>query len=89
MLGRAVDAVREGGQVVVIDLFRGPNRPNQTECLEALRLEIDTNEGRMRTLAEAKTRMEAVGIEEIQFSFLVASRINLGLMVGVKRLNQS
>ena len=83
LLKRSTSAAKPGGRVVVIDLFRGPGRPNLAECVEALRLELATESGRMRTLEETQQRLAEAGLREIQFTFLPASQINMGMAVGV------
>jgi ubiquinone/menaquinone biosynthesis C-methylase UbiE len=84
LLAKAVDAAAAGGRVVVIDEFRAPGRPNLAESLGALQLELGTTSGRMRTLEEAKTQLESHQLQQVQFTFLAASRAGLGLAVGVK-----
>lgn len=84
LLARAVDAALPGGRVVVIDQFRGPTRPDVVESVEALKLVLDTSAGRIRTLEESQLQMEQKGLTDIQFTFLAASRVHLGLAVGVK-----
>ena len=83
VLARTADAVRPGGRVAVIDLFRVPSRKNLTETIEALRLQIGTPGGRMRTLSEGEQMMAAAGLESVQFTFLPISRSGLGMCVGV------
>lgn len=83
-LGRAVDIVKPGGRVVVIDLFRGPNQPTLAESVAALRLHLGTCGGRVRTLDESKSLLRSAGLEDIQFTFLAADRSGLGLAVGRK-----
>jgi ubiquinone/menaquinone biosynthesis C-methylase UbiE len=84
LLGRAIAAAKPGGRIVIIDLFRGPTKPNLAESLEALKLEIDTRDGQMRSLEETQKQLKALGLERVQFTFLAASRVNMGLAVGVK-----
>jgi hypothetical protein len=84
LLRRGVAAVKPAGRLAMIDLFRGPTRPNVAEAFEALKLELDTRQGKMRTLEESQAALTEAGLQRIQFSFLAASRINLGLMVGQK-----
>jgi 2-polyprenyl-3-methyl-5-hydroxy-6-metoxy-1,4-benzoquinol methylase len=84
LMARAVAAVRPGGRVVVIDQFRLPSKPNLSETIEALKLNLETKEGYMRNLEEGKNLFAGAGLGLVQFSFLAASRTNLGLMVGVK-----
>lgn len=84
LLGNAAAATKVGGRVVVIDLFRGRTRPDLAEGIEALKLELGTRAGRMRTLREVQAGLMEVGLERIQATFLPASRVNLGLAVGVR-----
>ncbi|TWU34208.1 class I SAM-dependent methyltransferase [Novipirellula artificiosorum] len=84
LLEKAVSAIRPGGRLVVIDLFRGPTKPSLAESVEALKLELDTPAGGMKTLKEAEAMLGSAGLGQIQFSFLVASRIHLGMMVAVR-----
>lgn len=82
MLGAAAAATRRGGRVVVIDVFRGENKPTLTESIGALKLALGTSEGRFRTLREAQQMFLAAELSEIQFTYLAASREHLGMMVG-------
>ena len=84
MLDKAASACKSGGRVVVIDPFRGPNKPDLAEAIEALRLNLQTQGGRMRSLDEIQQLMSAAGFAQIQFTFLAASQAKLGLAVGVK-----
>jgi 2-polyprenyl-3-methyl-5-hydroxy-6-metoxy-1,4-benzoquinol methylase len=84
LMARAVAAVRPGGRVVVIDQFRLPSKPNLSETIEALKLNLETKQGYMRSLEDGKDLFAGAGLGLVQFSFLAASRTNLGLMVGVK-----
>ena len=85
VLGRAYGTLRQGGTLVVIDSFRGPNRPSLSESLETLRLQVQTQNGSVPDLETAQSRVEKAGFESVQFTFIAASRIGLGLMTGVKR----
>jgi len=84
LLVRAVTAAKAGGRMVVIDLFRGPTKANLAESVEALKLELDTREGKIRSLQDAQALLESLGLQRVQFTFLAASRVNLGLAVGFK-----
>ncbi|TWU55651.1 class I SAM-dependent methyltransferase [Rubripirellula reticaptiva] len=83
-LAKAAASAKSGGRVVVIDPFRGPAKPNLAECVEALRIDLGTRGGRMRSLDEAQADMHGAGLQRIQFTFLAASQVNLGLAVGTK-----
>ena len=84
LLQQATTALVPGGRLVVIDLFRGPTKPRLSETIEALRLHLATQHGRMKTIKELQEQLEQLGLGSVQFSFLAASRINLGLMVAFK-----
>ncbi|MCC9643556.1 methyltransferase domain-containing protein [Rhodopirellula sp. JC740] len=84
MLQRAVSATKSGGRVIVIDSFEGPHRPTLAESIEALRIGIETEGGAVPPLKDAEERMKEAGLESIQFTFIAASRMGLGLMTGFK-----
>lgn len=84
VLGRAIGALKVGGKLVVIDSFRGPNRPSLAESLETLRMQVQTTSGEVPALTDAQARMEKAGYGNVQFTFIAASRIGLGLMIGTK-----
>ncbi len=83
LLRFAAGLARPGGRVVVIDLFRVPAKPSLAETVEALRLDVETEAGRVWDLKESSERAVAAGLTNVQFTFLAASRINLGMLVGV------
>lgn len=89
LLAKAVAAAEPGGRVVVIDEFRSPGRPNLAESLSALKLELETRGGRMRSLEETKQQLTRHALENVQFTFLAASRVGLGLAVGVRAVLKS
>ncbi len=82
LLRRSLPALKPGGKLVVIDLFRSPAKPNLCEAVEALKFDLLTPHGRMRKLEESKATLDRVGLANIQFTYLANSRVNLGLMVG-------
>ena len=84
VLARAIAALNAGGKLVVIDSFRGPNRPSLAESLETLRMQVQTTSGEVPALTDAQARMEKAGFGNVQFTFIAASRIGLGLMIGTK-----
>ena len=84
MLEKAVAATASGGRVAVIDLFRGPTQANLTETLEALKLDLGTQAGRMPGLEEIQQQLADAGLTKVQFTFLAASRANMGMAVGEK-----
>ncbi len=70
--------------MVVIDVFRSPTKPNLAEAIEALRLDLETRGGRVRSLEETQKLLGEAGLTGIQFTFLAASHVNLGMAIGVK-----
>ena len=84
LLKQAVSALAPGGRLVIIDLFRGPTKPRLSETIEALRLHLATVQGRMKTIREAQSQLEELGLQSVQFTFLAASRVNLGMLVARK-----
>ncbi len=84
LLNQAIKALRPGGRLIVIDLFRGPAKPRLAETVEALRLQLSTSEGRMKTIEESQANMKSLGLTSIQFTFIAASRVNLGMVVAQK-----
>ncbi|WP_404305079.1 class I SAM-dependent methyltransferase [Neorhodopirellula lusitana] len=85
VLARAYAALRQDGTLVVIDSFGGPNQPSLAESLEVLRVQVQTEYGAVPKLPIAQARMAKAGYENVQFTFIAASRLGLGLMTGVKR----
>ena len=84
LLQRAISAARPGARVVVIDLFSGPAKPTLAETIEALRLELGTRAGHVRSLEQIQQLMVDQGLRAVQFAFLEASKENLGMAVGTK-----
>ncbi|MEM6777617.1 MAG: methyltransferase domain-containing protein [Planctomycetota bacterium] len=84
VLARLVNSVSVGGKVVVIDSFVGPHTPTLAESLEPLRLAVESPTAQVPTIEEAETRMRSAGLDHIQFTYIAASRIGLGMMIGAK-----
>ena len=78
LLSKAIKALKFGGKLVVIDLFRGPAKPDMSECVEALKLELGTQHGSMRTLEAIQTELTELGLENAQVTFMPDSRVNMG-----------
>ncbi|MEM6978628.1 MAG: class I SAM-dependent methyltransferase [Planctomycetota bacterium] len=84
ILSRLTRTVRSGGRVVVIDSFAGPHAPTLAESLEPLRLAVEAPGASIPSITEAESRFKAVGIQSVAFTYIAASRIGLGMMVGTK-----
>lgn len=88
LLANAIKSLKFGGKLVVIDLFRGPAKPDMGECVEALKLELGTQHGSMRTLEAIQTELTDLGLENVQVTFMADSRVNMGLAVAKRPLEQ-
>ena len=87
LIDRAITSLHPGGRLVLIDLFRGPTKPRLSETIEALRVHVGTGgggHGKMQSADELKTLLRQRGLVDIRFSFIAASRVNLGMMVATK-----
>ena len=84
LIERTINSVKPGGRLAVIDLFRGPTRPNFAEAIEALRLQLETRGGYMRTLEEIQQLLGETGLTDVQFAFIADSKVNLGIAVGTR-----
>ena len=84
LLRKAASAAAPSGRVVVVDLFRGPADPSLAESLEALKLDLETRGGYIRSLEGIQQNLVESGLGNVQFTYLAASRINLGMAVGQK-----
>lgn len=82
LASRAVKAIRPGGRLVVIDLFRGPTRPNLADAVEGLKVNLSTRGGRILSIDETKEMFDSLGLQRVQFAFLAASKVSLGMAVG-------
>lgn len=82
---RVRGALRGGGEVAVIDLFRAPSGPNFTESVEALRLALKTPAGGIRDAEAMRKLLMHNGFSACQFAFLAASRQGYGLLVAAKK----
>lgn len=88
LIDLAMAAVKPGGRVAVIDLFRGPTKPNLTESMEALRLNLGSQGGHIRSLEEIQQLLVDRGLQGVQFAFIAASKANMGLAIGEKPASQ-
>ena len=89
LLSKAIKALKFGGKLVVIDLFRGPAKPDMSECVEALKLKLGTQHGSMRTLEAIQTELAEHGLENAQVTFMPDSRVNMGMAVASRPSEQS
>jgi ubiquinone/menaquinone biosynthesis C-methylase UbiE len=85
MIRRIGKALKPGGELVVIDLFRGPNAPGVNESIESLRLALQTPEGHIRDAQTMRMLVTENGFGACQFAFIAASRQGWGLLLAVKQ----
>jgi hypothetical protein len=88
LLSQAFRALKFGGKLVVIDLFRGPAKPDMSECVEALKLELGTEHGCIRSLEAIQTELAELRLENVQVTFMPDSRVNMGMAVANRPLEQ-
>ena len=81
-LSRCIPGVLPAGRVVIIDLFEMPGQTSLHESIEALRLTLQTRDGHLRTLQESQAMMRNVGLEDVQFAFLAATKAPIGVLTG-------
>ncbi len=80
-------SLKEGGELVLVDLFRGPNGssgPNLTESVEAIRIAMGTPAGHIRDAEKVRDLLMESGFSRCQFVFLAASRQGFGMLVSQK-----
>lgn len=78
------DSLKEGGELVLIDLFRGPAPLGQSEAVEALRIAGCTPSGGIRQAEQVRDDLLESGFARCQFVFLAASRQGWGMLVAQK-----
>jgi SAM-dependent methyltransferase len=81
---RSKKSLIHGGELVVIDLFKGPGRPGVNESIEAIRLATQTPEGQIRDAEAMRALMVESGFGACQFAFIAASRQGWGLLLAAK-----
>ncbi len=87
LLGRAADALRDGGQVVILETLREADGPMLALATQGLELALATG-GRQRTAAQLQRLLIGAGFGEAQWGWLTASPHGIGLIVAaVNRLS--
>jgi SAM-dependent methyltransferase len=85
VISKARDALKPGGELVIIDLFRGPGRPGLNESIEAMRLAASTPDGHIRDAEQTRNLLLENGFGACQFAFIAASRQGWGLLLATKK----
>lgn len=81
---RVKQLLKVGGELVLIDLFRGPGKPNINESIEAIRLATKTPAGEIRDAEQMRKLLLESGFAACQFAFIAASRQGWGMLLAVK-----
>lgn len=84
LIQKAKQALKVGGELILIDLFRGPGKPGVNESLEAIRLAAKTTEGHIRDAEATRNQLLENGFGTCQFAFIAASRQGWGMLLAVK-----
>lgn len=85
LLDQAQSALRPGGTLVIIDLFSGPTKPRLAEAVEALAIYTGTGgRGQMQSAPQLESLLKQRGFSELRFTFIAASRVNMGLLVATR-----
>lgn len=85
LLKRLQEGLADDGELAIIDLFRGPANPSVNEAIEALKLAVATEAGRILEAQEVRQTLLEVGFADCQFAFLSASRQGWGLMLATRK----
>jgi 2-polyprenyl-3-methyl-5-hydroxy-6-metoxy-1,4-benzoquinol methylase len=83
LLGRAADALRVGGQVVVFETLNEADGPAVTLATQALEISLATG-GRQRSAAQMQQLLRGAGFGEAQWGWLTASTHGMGLVIASK-----
>ncbi len=78
---RVLRSLRPGGLLVLPDIYRDEQVPELSKSLEALRVEVTTQLGRLRRPTEMQQMLQHVGYVDCQFAALSASRQRFGLLI--------
>ncbi len=82
LLGQAQSALAPRGTLVIIDLFAGPTKPRLSEAVEALTIYTATGgAGKIQSAPELEQLLRQRGFSDVRFTFVAASRVNMGLLV--------
>jgi 2-polyprenyl-3-methyl-5-hydroxy-6-metoxy-1,4-benzoquinol methylase len=83
LLGRAADALRAGGQVVILETLRESDGPAVALATQALEVAVATG-GRQRSAREIQRLLRGAGFGDAQWGWLTASTHGIALVVAPK-----
>ncbi len=84
LLGRAADALRPGGQVVILETLNDVEGPSVALATQALEIAVACG-GRQRTPAEVQRLLRGAGFGDAQWGWLTASPHGIGLVVATRQ----
>jgi hypothetical protein len=81
LLGRACDALKPQGEVLVLEAMAEPTSRALEHAIADLEIRIATQQGRLRTPAELESLLMGAGLEKSQWGPLPASIHGIGMMI--------
>lgn len=83
LLGRAADALREGGQVAIFEALHESDGPPLQLAIHALEVAVASG-GQQRSVAQIEGLLRGAGFRHAQWGWLTASNRGIGLVVANK-----
>lgn len=83
LLGRAVDALKPNGQLVIMETLREADGPALALATQGLEVAVATG-GRQRSASELQALIRGAGLGAAQWGWLTASTHGIGLIVATK-----
>ena len=81
LLGRAMDALKVGGEVVVLEPLLEPDGPELAIAAHALEIGLGTVAGKLRTASQVQQLMRGAGFGEAQWGWLTATTHGCSLII--------
>ncbi len=81
LLGRALDALRAGGEVVILEPLLEPDGPELAIAAHALEIGLGTMAGRLRTASQVQQLLRGAGFGEAQWGWLTATTQGCSLVI--------
>ncbi len=85
LLGRACDALMDGGTIVIIESLDEPESPLIQNALESLTLELEGCEGSIRSSIEMQRLLTGAGFGDAQWGLLDRGPKCIGLVIAQKK----
>ncbi|MFO1066295.1 MAG: methyltransferase [Pirellulales bacterium] len=84
LLGRACDALRVGGEIVILETLNEADGPRLPLATQAFELAIAAQSGRQRTASQIQQLLRGAGFADGQWGWLTASPLGIGLILARK-----